>query len=159
MSKSTHLNAKGEVHMVDISAKDITRRMAHARSFVRLGTKAWAAVEEDQLHKGELWATARLAGIMAAKKTDSLIPLCHSLALSSVDIDMALVEGGIQIDARVFTAAQTGVEMEAMTAVSVSALTVYDMLKSIERGIEIGSIVLVEKRGGARGDYLRDSET
>ena len=75
MSKSTHLNAKGEVHMVDISAKDVTNRMAHARSFVRLGTKAWAAVEADQLHKGELWATARLAGIMAAKKTDSLIPL------------------------------------------------------------------------------------
>ena len=159
MSNSTHLNLKGEVHMVDISAKDATKRMAHARSVVYLGAKAKSAVEHDQLNKGELWATARLAGIMAAKKTDSLIPLCHSLSLSSVEIDMALIEQGIQIDARVFTTGQTGVEMEAMTAVSISALTVYDMLKSVERGIEIGSIVLMEKRGGKRGDYERSVET
>ena len=145
--------------MVDISAKDSTERMAHAQGFVRLGPKARRAVKDDQLHKGELWATARLAGIMAAKKTDSLIPLCHNLALSSVEIDLELQTEGIQIDARVVTTAQTGVEMEAMTAVSVSALTVYDMLKSLERGIEIGSVVLVEKRGGSRGDYVRVTDT
>ena len=147
MSKSTHLNPKGEVHMVDISAKDVTSGWPMLGHLYVLEPKL-TAVEEDQLHKGELWATARLAGIMAAKKTDSLIPLCHSLALSSVDIDMALVEGGFR-SMPVFTAATNRCRDGSHDAVSVSALTVYDMLKSIERGIEIGSIVLVEKRGGA----------
>ena len=129
--------------------------MAHARAFVRLGEDARQVARDDCGRKGELWATARLAGIMAAKKTDDLIPLCHGLSLTSVQVDMALQDEGIQIDARVFTSGKTGVEMEAMTAASVSALTVYDMLKSVERGISIDSIVLIEKRGGSRGDYRR----
>ena len=149
------MNDKGEVHMVDISDKPETQRMAHARAFVRLGEDARKVAEADGGHKGELWATARLAGIMAAKKTDDLIPLCHGLSLTSVEIDMALVDRGIQIDAKTYTSGRTGVEMEAMTAASVSALTVYDMLKSVERGIAIESIVLIEKRGGIRGDYHR----
>ena len=159
MGNSTHLNQKGEVHMVDISAKSETQRMAHARALVLLGEAARGVVKDDAGHKGELWATARLAGIMAAKKTDDLIPLCHGLSLTSVEVDMALVDEGIQIDARTYTSAKTGVEMEAMTAVSVAALTVYDMLKSVERGISIGSIALIEKRGGSRGDYRRPSDT
>lgn len=145
--------------MVDISAKDTTHRMAHARAIVLLGDEARKVVEQDSGHKGELWATARLAGIMAAKKTPELIPLCHGLSLSALQIDMELTAEGIQIDARATTTAQTGVEMEAMTAASLSALTVYDMLKSVERGIKIASIVLVEKRGGIRGDYLREPST
>ena len=145
--------------MVDISAKSETQRMAHARAFVRLGEAARSVAKEDGGHKGELWATARLAGIMAAKKTDDLIPLCHGLSLTSVEVDMALLDEGIQIDARTYTCAKTGVEMEAMTAASVAALTIYDMLKSVEREISIESLVLIEKRGGSRGNYRRSSET
>ena len=133
--------------------------MAHARALVRLGEDARRVAESDGGRKGELWATARLAGIMAAKKTDDLIPLCHGLALTSVEVDMSLVELGIQIDAKAHTSGRTGVEMEAMTAASVAALTVYDMLKSVERGIVIESIVLMEKRGGSRGDYRRSETT
>ena len=159
MGESSHLNSKGEVHMVDISAKAETRRFAHARAGVRFGVEARRAVEADQLEKGELWATARLAGIMAAKRTAELIPLCHPLPLTSVMVDMVLVDYGIEIDAKIQTDGKTGVEMEALTAASIAALTVYDMLKSIEQGIELTSVVVIEKSGGRRGTYRRDESS
>lgn len=157
MGESSHLNAKGEVHMVDISEKSETLRFAHARANVLIGADARRAIQNDQLDKGELWATARLAGIMAAKRTSELIPLCHPLPLTSVELDLHLNDSGLVIDAKVKTHGQTGVEMEALTAASIAALTTYDMLKSIEQGIEVSSVSLVKKSGGRRGAYRRDT--
>ncbi len=140
--------------MVDVGAKAVTRRSAHARALVRLGIAAAEALRAATLAKGDAFTTAQIAGVFAAKQTAALIPLAHPLPLSSVDVAFAWPEPGLlQIDAVAHTTAQTGVEMEAMVAASIAALTIYDMTKSLEKGIAIESVRLVEKRGGKSGTW------
>jgi len=140
--------------MVDVGAKAVTRRSAHARALVRLGIAAAEALRAATLAKGDAFTTAQIAGVFAAKQTAALIPLAHPLPLSSVDVAFAWPEPGLlQIDAVAHTTAQTGVEMEAMVAASIAALTIYDMTKSLEKGIAIESVRLLEKRGGKSGTW------
>jgi len=152
----THINASGEAHMVDVSAKSATERVAVAAGFVAMRPETLALATTGAAKKGDVLATARLAGIMAAKRTSELIPLCHPLALSSVTVDLAPEAGGIRVTARVKTTGQTGVEMEALTAVSVACLTIYDMLKAAERGMRIETVRLIEKTGGKSGRWHAD---
>jgi cyclic pyranopterin phosphate synthase len=139
--------------MVDVSAKDVTRREAKAVGFIAMSDEAQAAMRDGALTKGDALAVARVAGIMAAKKTSDLIPLCHPLPISAVTVDFAFVEGGIDCTAAVVTTGKTGVEMEALTAVSVALLTLYDMGKAVDRGMTIGGIRLLAKSGGRSGDW------
>lgn len=159
MTNFSHLNASGEAHMVDVSGKSATKRTAVARSRVRLNSGIVAQIREQGLAKGDLLATARIAGIMAAKKCSDLIPLCHPLPLTNVTIDINDYASGLEIVARCATSGQTGVEMEALTAASVAALTVYDMCKALDKGIVIESTCLLEKRGGKSGDWKRQEES
>lgn len=152
----THADAAGRVRMVDVSDKAPTRRTAVAAGFVRASAEAMALVSRGAVAKGDPLQTARVAGIMAAKRTADLIPLCHPLALSSVLVDVEVVADGVEIRATVTTTGPTGVEMEALTAVSVAALTVYDMLKAVDRGMVIERIALLEKDGGRSGHWRRD---
>jgi cyclic pyranopterin monophosphate synthase len=140
--------------MVDVGEKAVTERRARARATVRMSAETAAAVARGDAPKGDVVATARIAGIQAAKRTAELIPLCHPLPLSFVDVSIAIGEDRVEIEAEARTSAQTGVEMEAMTAASVTALTVYDMVKGLERGVEIAAVVLLEKSGG-RHDWRR----
>jgi cyclic pyranopterin phosphate synthase len=149
----THFNAKGEAAMVDVSAKAATPRSATAHAFVRMSAEVIAALPANK--KGDPLQVARIAGIMAAKKTADLIPLCHQLPLSHVSVEFTIEASGIRIIATAATAAQTGVEMEALTAASVAALTIYDMVKALDKGIEINDIYLLEKTGGKSGDFRR----
>jgi cyclic pyranopterin phosphate synthase len=149
----SHYDAAGNAHMVDVSAKSETRRQAVASAFVELSPAVLAALPDNP--KGNPLEVARFAGIQAAKQTAALIPMCHPLALSFVDVQATLVEGGIAIEATAATVAGTGVEMEAMVAASIAALTVYDMTKALDKGIRIREIVLVSKSGGKSGDYHR----
>ena len=142
--------------MVDVGDKDVTDRRAVARAVVRMAPETAAAVARGDAPKGDVVGTARLAGIQAAKRTSELIPLCHPLPLSFVDVRLAVVEDGVEIETEARTTGQTGVEMEALTAASVAALTVYDMVKGIERGVEIAELYLLEKSGG-RHDWRRGS--
>jgi cyclic pyranopterin phosphate synthase len=151
----THLDEAGRARMVDVGAKDVTDRRAVARAVVRMSADTAAAVARGDAPKGDVIATARIAGIQAAKQTAALIPLCHPLPLSFVDVRIDVDVGLVEIEAEARTSAQTGVEMEAMTAASVAALTVYDMVKGLERGVEIAEIVLLEKSGG-RHDWRRE---
>jgi cyclic pyranopterin phosphate synthase len=150
----THLDANGSARMVDISAKPVSTRRARARARVRMSSETAAAVAAGNAPKGEVLGTARLAGILAAKQTPSLIPLAHPIALSVVNIDASVdvAAGLVELVAEVVVAAQTGVEMEAMVAASVAALTVYDMVKGLERGVTIEQVTLLEKSGG-RNDW------
>jgi cyclic pyranopterin phosphate synthase len=141
--------------MVDVTNKDVTTREAIATGLVRMSVETRDLVAGRRLEKGDALETARIAGIMAAKRTWDLIPLCHPLALTGVDVAVEAEEQGIRITATVRTAERTGVEMEALTAVSVAALTVYDMVKGVERGAEITGVVLLEKRGGKSGTWSR----
>jgi cyclic pyranopterin phosphate synthase len=141
--------------MVDVSAKPVTARVAVAAGFVRVSAAARRLVRSGAIKKGDPLQAARIAGIMAAKQTSSLIPLCHPLALTSVQVSVELSRGGIALEATVRTTSQTGVEMEALTAVAVAGLTVYDMLKAVDKAMVIEQIRLVEKRGGQSGDVLR----
>jgi len=154
----SHLDEHGYARMVDVSAKDVTARQATARGRVVMQSETLAMIVEGRAPKGDVLATARIAGIMAAKRTHELIPLCHPLAISGVTLDLAPSEdgAGIDIQATVRVSGQTGVEMEALTAVSVAALTVYDMCKAVERGMRIEDIRLVAKSGGKSGDYTAD---
>jgi cyclic pyranopterin monophosphate synthase len=152
MSKLTHLDDKGAARMVDVSDKIATKREAVAEGFVAMSPETLAMAIEGS-KKGDVLATARIAGIMAAKKTADLIPLCHPLALTKVTVDLVPQSNGIRVCAKVSTTGPTGVEMEALTAVSVACLTVYDMLKAAEKGMEIQRIRLVSKTGGKSGDY------
>lgn len=155
----SHLNERGEAHMVDVGAKAATVRTARAQAIVHLQPATLQAILDGQLPKGDVLATARIAGIMAAKKTSDLIPLCHPLALEKVSIDFTpLGTDHLSIEALVQLTGKTGVEMEAMTAVSVAALTLYDMVKAIDRGLVIESIQLLEKTGGKSGHYLKNKE-
>ena len=153
MSKLTHLNPSGEAHMVDVSAKADTLRTAIAQSQVELTAAIVAAITDDNLPKGDLYATARIAGIQAAKKCSDLIPLCHPLPLSKITVDIELQGNSLLITALCKTTGKTGVEMEALTAASVAALTVYDMCKGLDRGMIIRDTKLLEKSGGKSGDW------
>ena len=151
--KLSHYDGAGRARMVDVSDKAPTRREAEASAFVLLTPAVLEALPRNP--KGDPLEVARVAGIMAAKRTSELIPMCHPLPLSRIDVDLRLCENGVAIASKVTTTAETGVEMEAMVAASVSALTVYDMLKGADKGIEIREIVLQRKSGGKSGDYRR----
>jgi cyclic pyranopterin monophosphate synthase len=155
MEKLTHLDDKGAARMVDVSSKDVTEREATAEALVILSAEAFAAVREGNAPKGDVLATARIAGIMAAKKTPDLIPLCHPLSLSKADVDFEWLDdrSAIRVTALAKTTGQTGVEMEALIAASVAALTIYDMVKAIDKGTSIEAIRLVRKSGGKSRDY------
>lgn len=156
-SKLSHLNAQGEAQMVNVSGKEATHRQATAAGEVRMSLSTLEAIEAGNSPKGDVLGTAKLAGIMAAKQTAQLIPLCHPLPLHKIEViitpDWQLP--GYSIQATVITKAETGVEMEALTAVSISALTLYDMAKALEKSMEIRGICLLRKTGGKSGDYVR----
>ncbi len=151
--KLSHYDAVGRARMVDVSGKAATRREARASAFVLMPPAVLKALPKNP--KGDPLEVARLAGIMAAKRTSELIPMCHALPLSHVDVEMSLCENGVAITTRVATTAETGVEMEALVAAGISALTIYDMLKGMDKGIEIRKIVLERKSGGKSGEYRR----
>ena len=155
MSGLTHIDEHGAARMVDVSAKPVTNRRAVASGHIILSPAALVAVREGSGPKGDVLATARIAGIMAAKRTAELIPLCHPLPLASATVDFAIDEDRISVSAEAITAAQTGVEMEAMTAVSVALLTIYDMVKAIDKAPVIGAIRLDVKEGGKSGSWRR----
>jgi cyclic pyranopterin monophosphate synthase len=152
-SKLSHYDDDGRARMVDVSAKTANVREAEASAFVAMSAQVLGALDRNP--KGDPLETARLAGIMAAKKTSDLIPLCHPLPLSHIDVELRQCENGIAISSKVKTTAETGVEMEALVAASVAALTIYDMCKAVDKGIEIREIVLQRKSGGKSGDYVR----
>jgi len=153
MSRLTHLDDDGRARMVDVTAKPATTREALARGELRMSPATRALALSGGGKKGDVRAVAELAGVMAAKRTADLIPLCHSLALTKVDVRVEPAENGLAVTARVRTTGPTGVEMEALTAVSVACLTLYDMLKAAERGMTIEAVRLLEKSGGASGDW------
>jgi cyclic pyranopterin phosphate synthase len=155
----THVDAKGEAHMVDVSAKDATERVAVAEGFVVMSADTLKLIISGNAKKGDVLGTARIAGIMAAKRTSDLIPLCHPLALSKVTLDITPDDKlpGCRVEASVKVTGPTGVEMEALTAVSVACLTIYDMIKAVERGVHIEGIRLLEKRGGKSGHYKHEA--
>jgi cyclic pyranopterin monophosphate synthase len=155
--KLSHYDQTGKARMVDVSNKSVTRREAQATAFVALKAKVLKALPKNP--KGDPLEVARLAGIMAAKQTSNLIPMCHPLVLAHVEVNMRLCENGVAIDSKVITTAATGVEMEALVAASVAALTVYDMCKALDKGIEIREIVLQRKTGGKSGNYVRGRKT
>jgi cyclic pyranopterin phosphate synthase len=157
----THLGAEGEARMVDVSDKNATSRVAVAEGRVRMGKATLQAILKGDARKGDVIGAARIAGIMAAKKTADLIPLCHSLQLSKVTVDIAPDEAlpGLKVRAEARCVGPTGVEMEALTAVAVACLTVYDMAKAIDRGMSVEGMRLVEKRGGKSGDWRAQERT
>ena len=155
MSELTHFDGGGKPRMVDVSGKAETAREAVARGRVRLAVATLALVTAGRVGKGDVIGIAELAGIMGAKRTAELIPLCHPLALSSVTVSVTVAEPGLVVEATARTTGPTGVEMEALTAVSVACLTIYDMLKAVERGIVIEAIELVAKSGGKSGEWRR----
>lgn len=149
----SHVDAHGEVRMVDVGDKPVTAREAVARGQITMSREALRQIRSGTVKKGDPLQAARLAGIMAAKRTAELIPLCHPLALTHADVTLRATRTGYEIEARVRTSGQTGVEMEALTAVSVAALTIYDMVKAVDKGMVIGAIKVIEKRGGRSGVY------
>ncbi|HTI39544.1 MAG TPA: cyclic pyranopterin monophosphate synthase MoaC [Vicinamibacterales bacterium] len=154
-NKLSHVDDAGRIRMVDVSGKTPTAREAVARGHVSMSRAARKQVRGGTTRKGDPVETARLAGIMAAKQTSSLIPLCHPLPISHVDVQIGPARGGYDIEVRVRTTAETGVEMEALTAVSVAALTLYDMVKAVDKGMTISDVRLIEKRGGKSGTWRR----
>ena len=158
MSDLTHVDPTGAARMVDVSGKPVTARYARASGCIRMRPETLALIRANELGKGDVLAVARIAGIMAAKRTSELIPLCHPIPLTDVQVALTLDDSlpGIRVEASAKTNSQTGVEMEAITAVSVTLITVYDMAKAIDRAMLIGEISLIEKAGGLGGDYKRD---
>jgi cyclic pyranopterin phosphate synthase len=155
MSRLTHVDSEGRARMVDVSAKPDTAREAVATGLVRMSAETKALALSGGGKKGDVRAVAEIAGVMAAKRTADLIPLCHPLSLAKVEVTVEPADGGLAVIARVKTTGPTGVEMEALTAVSVACLTLYDMLKAAERGMTIEAVRLIEKTGGASGDWRR----
>jgi cyclic pyranopterin phosphate synthase len=157
MDKLSHLDDQGRAKMVDVSDKDITSRIAVARGTIHMRAETLALILDDKIEKGDVFSVARVAGIMAAKKTSDLIPMCHPLNITSVEIDLTPAENParVEIEASVRVTGKTGVEMEAMTAVAVAGLTIYDMCKAVDREMSIGEIRLVKKSGGKSGTFLR----
>lgn len=154
MPELTHLSPAGDARMVEVGEKAITRREAVAEGFVFMSAAALAAVVERRAKKGDVLLIAQIAGISAAKRTGELIPLCHPLGLDGVDVTLSVVGGGVRIEASARCTGKTGVEMEALTAVSVAALTVYDMLKAVDKAMRIEGIRLLKKSGGRSGDWV-----
>ena len=156
MSKLSHLDDKGQAHMVDVSAKDVTTRSATARGQVLMLADTVVLLRDGLAKKGDVLATARIAGIMAAKKTSDLIPLCHPLMISKVSVEFQIGDGFVNVEATVKVEGKTGVEMEALTACSIACLTIYDMLKAVDRGMKITDLRVVEKSGGKSGLFQAD---
>ncbi len=152
----THVDEQGRVRMVDVGDKPVTDREAVARGRIRMSSHAIERIREGRIAKGDPLQVARVAGIMAAKRTAELVPLCHPLPLTYVDVSLLPVEDGYEIEATARTSAQTGVEMEALTAVAVAALTIYDMVKAVDKAMVVGEIRLISKRGGRSGEYKRE---
>jgi cyclic pyranopterin monophosphate synthase len=157
VAKLSHVDEAGKARMVDVGGKAVTSREALARGEITMSAAALTLIRTGKVAKGDPLQTARLAGIMAAKQTSSLIPLCHPLSLTHVSVELTPTRRGYRIEARVRTDARTGVEMEALTAVSVAALTIYDMVKAVDKEMVIGDICLVEKTGGRSGHYRRSA--
>jgi cyclic pyranopterin monophosphate synthase len=157
MAQLSHLDEQGRARMVDVSEKEITSRVALARGTIRMRPKTLALILGEKIEKGDVFSVARVAGIMAAKKTSELIPMCHPLNITSVEIDLSPRQkpARVEIEASVRVSGKTGVEMEAMTAVAVAGLTIYDMCKAVDREMTIGEIRLVEKSGGKSGTFVR----
>lgn len=153
MNKLTHLDEQGKAHMVDVGGKADTHRVAVAEGRIAMSGAALAAIRDGTVPKGDVLAAARIAGIMAAKKTAELIPLCHPLALDAVTVDFVLEDQGVKATASASLTGRTGVEMEALTAVSLALLTIYDMAKAVDKGMEISGVRLIEKRGGKSGHW------
>ncbi|MBY5922739.1 cyclic pyranopterin monophosphate synthase MoaC [Ferrimonas balearica] len=155
MSGFTHINAQGDAHMVDVTEKSVTEREARAEATIVMAPETLAMIMEGRHHKGDVFATARIAGIMAAKKTSDLIPLCHPLMLTKVEVDLVAEpeHNRVRIQSICKLAGQTGVEMEALTAASVAALTIYDMCKAVQKDMVIEGVRLLEKRGGKSGHF------
>ena len=155
MARLTHIDAEGKAHMVDVTEKEVTERRATARARVRMRPETARLIQDGGVAKGDVLGVARLAGIMAAKRTSDLIPLCHPLALTAVDVTLACdeAEGFVDVEASCRLTGRTGVEMEAMTAASVAALTVYDMCKAADRGMRITDVRLTHKEGGKSGEF------
>ena len=162
-SELTHLDKHGNAHMVDVADKDVTRRRAVAEGFVEMQPATEALIASGKTKKGDVFAAARIAGIMAAKRTSELIPLCHPISLTHVSVELKASEDvfrrGIAITATAETDGKTGVEMEALTAVSVAALTIYDMCKAVDRGMVISDVRLLSKEGGASGTWTREEQS
>ena len=155
MAQLSHVDDQGRVRMVDTGTKEITQRRAVASAHVSMNKETVAALREHRTPKGDPLEAARLAGIMAAKRTSDLIPLCHPLPITHADVTATIIDDGVLLESSVSTNAQTGVEMEALTAVSIAALTIYDMCKAIDKGITISDVRLERKTGGKSGDYRR----
>ncbi len=151
----THLNAAGAAHMVDVTGREITVRIADTSARVHLSTHVVGLLRDGKTPKGDVLATARIAGIMAAKKTSELIPLCHPIAINSISIELEVIDSGVAITAQVITSDRTGVEMEALTAVSVAGLTIIDMVKALDPAASISDIRIDSKSGGKNGDWKR----
>ena len=160
MSDLTHIDAEGRAHMVDVADKPITRRVCVARGAVRMAPETLARIAEGRIAKGDVLATARIAGIQAAKRTDEWIPLCHSLSLDSIDVDLVPepASARVRIEATARAHARTGVEMESLVAVSAAALVIYDMCKAIDRGMVLEAVHLVSKSGGKSGNWQRNDD-
>ena len=156
MPDLTHIDEHGKARMVDVSAKDATRRVATAQAILTMLPETLHKICQNELAKGDALAVARVAGILAAKRIDELIPLCHSLPLSDVSVDFEFGDGQLVIKTSATTVAQTGVEMEALTAATIAALTIYDMAKAVDKRMTIGHVHLVSKTGGKSGDFLWD---
>ncbi|RYV02957.1 cyclic pyranopterin monophosphate synthase MoaC [Shewanella sp. OPT22] len=156
----SHINASGEAHMVDVSEKDITVRIARAQAFVDMSSDTLELILSGKHHKGDVFATARIAGIMAAKKTPELIPLCHPLMLTKVEVDIEAEPDNnrVRITSLCKLSGKTGVEMEALTAASVAALTIYDMCKAVQKDMVISAVTLLEKQGGKSGHFVHNPE-
>ena len=156
----THINADGNAHMVDVTEKNVTERTAIAKAYIEMSAETLAMIVEGKHHKGDVFATARIAGIMAAKKTSELIPLCHPLMLTKIEVDIVAQpeQSRVAITALCKLSGKTGVEMEALTAASTAALTIYDMCKAVQKDMAITNIHLCEKHGGKSGSYLHNSE-
>lgn len=156
MTKLTHLDAQGQAHMVDVSAKAVTTRTAVAEAQILMAPETLALLREDGLPKGDVLAAARIAGIQGAKRCSDLVPLCHPLALTKVTVDFEFLADGVRIETLARVNGQTGVEMEALTAASIAALTLYDMCKAVDRAMTINGVRLLSKQGGKSGDWQRD---
>ena len=151
----SHLDPDGKAHMVDVSEKQDSKRTARARATISMAKETILALQQGDVPKGDVFAVARVAGIQAAKRTGDIIPLCHPLMLSSVKVEFEFNDDKVEIEAEVTTVGRTGVEMEALTACSVSALTIYDMCKSLDKRMEITDLALLQKTGGSSGDFIR----
>ncbi|MDI9475453.1 MAG: cyclic pyranopterin monophosphate synthase MoaC [Natronincolaceae bacterium] len=156
MDKLTHFNESGRAHMVEVGDKDITKRTAVARGKIIMKDETLQRIKDGLIKKGDVLSVAQVGGIMGAKKTSELIPMCHNIFLTGADIRFRFIDNGVEVEAEINSTDKTGVEMEALTAVSIACLTIYDMCKAMDRGMEIQDIMLIKKAGGRSGVYTRE---